>query len=217
MSKMPVWFKIIWMVPILINIAALIWFILGSTGGFQRGQDLIETVILMVCGIPSIIIVLISLTYIWQGWAPFSGMKYIVSVLFMASLLFFSYHLVEGTPTRGWLYDNVDSDPVRLTSDQKYEYRIDIINPFQRNSREQLHLKNISTGEEKNIAISIIKENKGYSGGDGNDWSWGILKPTKVPNQYELSTLDEHNRGRYGMDPRVFLIDIEEGTVQILK
>lgn len=89
MSKMPVWFKIIWMVPILINIAALIWFILGSTGGFQRGQDLIETVILMVCGIPSIIIVLISLTYIWQGWAPFSGMKYIVSVLFMASLLFF--------------------------------------------------------------------------------------------------------------------------------
>ncbi|MGG1619530.1 hypothetical protein [Paenibacillus sp. NRS-1781] len=116
------------------------------------------------------------------------------------------------------MYDEVRSDPVRLTSDQKYEYRIDLINPFQRNSREQLHLKNISTGEEKNIPISIKKENKGYStGDDGDNWAWGILKPTKVPNQYELSTLDEHNNGRYGMDPRVFLIDVEAGTVQILK
>ncbi|MEC0180524.1 hypothetical protein P4H61_03310 [Paenibacillus peoriae] len=217
MIKMPVWFKIIWMVPIFVNIAALIWFILGSTGGFQRGQDLIETVILIVCGIPSIIILLISLTYIKQGWAPFSRMKYIVSVLLMATLLFFSYQLVEGTPTRGWLYDNVDSDPVRLTSDQKYEYRIDLINPFQRNSREQLHLKNISTGVEKNIPILIRRENSGYSGGEGDNWAWGILKPTKVPNQYELSTLEEGIVGDYNMDPRVFLIDVKAGTTQIIK
>ncbi|KJD45362.1 hypothetical protein [Paenibacillus terrae] len=217
MSKMPIWFKIIWMIPILINIAAFIWFILGSTGGFQRGHDILGTAALVLFGVPSVIIVLISLTYIWQGWAPFSGIKYVVSAILMASLLFFSYYLVDGTPTRGWLYDNVDSDPVRLTSDQKYEYRIDLINPFQRNSREQLHLKNISTGEEKNIAISIRKENEGYSGGGSEDWAWGILKPTNVPNQYELSTLDEHNNGRYGMDPRVFLIDVEAGTAQILK
>lgn len=77
------------MAPIFVNAVALIWFVLGSTGGFQRGQDLIETVILVVCGIPSIIIMLISLTYIRQGWVPFSGMKYIVSVLLMATLLFF--------------------------------------------------------------------------------------------------------------------------------
>jgi hypothetical protein len=78
-------------------------------------------------------------------------------------------------------------------------------------------LKNISTGEEKNIPISIRKENSGYSGGDGDNWAWGILKPTKVPNQYELSTLDEYNNGMYGMDPRVFLIDVKAGTAQVLK
>lgn len=172
--------------------------------GFQRGHDILATATLVIFGVPSIIIVLISLTYIWQGWPPFNGVKYLVSAILMGSLLFCSYYLVDGTPTRGWLYDNVDSDPVRLTSDQKYEYRIDLINPFQRNSREQLHLKNISTGEEKNIPISIRKENSGYSGGDGDNWAWGILKPTKVPNQYELSTLDEYNNGMYGMDPRVF-------------
>ncbi|MGW8956693.1 hypothetical protein [Paenibacillus sp. NPDC055715] len=217
MNKMPVWFKIIWMVPIFVNIAALIWFVLGSTGGFQRGQDLIETVILVVCGIPSIIIVLISLMYIWQGWAPFSGTKYIVSVLLMASLLFFSYQLVEGTPTRGWLYDNVDSDPVRLTSDQKYEYRIDLINPFQRNSREQLRLKNVSTGEEMNIPIVIRKKREPYLSGSGDDWAWAILKPTEVPYRYKLSTLEEGIVGDYNIDPRVFLINVEAGTAQIIK
>ncbi|MGQ3479138.1 hypothetical protein [Paenibacillus sp. TY11] len=217
MSKMPVWFKIIWMVPIFVNIAALIWFVLGSTGGFQRQQDLIETVILMVCGIPSIIIVLISLTYIWQGWAPFSGTKYIVSVLLMVSLLFFSYHLVGATSTRGWLYDDVRSDPMRLTSDQKYEYRIDLINPFQRNSREQLHLKDVSSGMEMNIPIVIRKNREPYLSGSGDDWAWAILKPTKVPYQYKLSTLEQDNVEDYNMDSRIYLIDVEAGTAQIVK
>ncbi|MEC0233379.1 hypothetical protein P4H71_03300 [Paenibacillus kribbensis] len=217
MIKMPVWFKIIWMVPIFVNIAALIWFVLGSTGGFQRGQDLIATVILMICGIPSIIIVLISLTYIRQGWAPFSGMKYIVSVLLMATLLFFSYQLVEGTPTRGWLYDDVRSDPMRLTSDQKYEYRIDLINPFQRNSREQLHLKDVSSGMEMDIPIVIRKNREPYLSGSGDDWAWAILKPTEVQYRYKLSTLEEGIAGDYNMDPRVFLIDVKAGTAQIIK
>lgn len=45
--KMPIWFKIIWIVPILINIAALIWFIVGSTGGFQRGHDIVASAVLI--------------------------------------------------------------------------------------------------------------------------------------------------------------------------
>ncbi|MGN8228412.1 hypothetical protein [Paenibacillus polymyxa] len=215
--KMPIWFRIIWMIPIVINIAAFIWFILGSTGGFQRGHDILATATLVIFGVPSIIIVLISLTYIWQGWPPFNGVKYLVSAILMASLLFCSYYLVDGTPTRGWLYDDVRSDPVRLTSDHKYEYRIDLINPFQRNSREQLHLKNVSTGVEVDISIVIRAEKDIYSTGGSEGWDWGILKPTKVTNQYELSTLDENNNGRYGMDPRVFLIDVKAGTAQVLK
>ncbi|MMZ57822.1 hypothetical protein D1872_197750 [compost metagenome] len=87
--KMPIWIKIIWIVPILINIAALIWFILGSTGGFQRGHDIVASAVLIVFGIPSIIILLISMTHIQQGWAPFNGVKYLVSAMLMVALLFF--------------------------------------------------------------------------------------------------------------------------------
>ncbi|MGG4220498.1 hypothetical protein ABEW32_20030 [Paenibacillus jamilae] len=215
--KMPIWFKIIWIIPILINIAALIWFVVGSTGGFQRGHDIVASVTLIVFGVPSIIILLISLTHIQQGWAPFKGVKYLVSAMMMVALLFLSYYLVDSTPTQGWLYEDVDSDPLRLTSDKKYEYRIDLINPFQRNSREQLHLKNRSTGVEVDIPIVIRAERDIYSTGGSEGWAWGILKPTKVPDQYELSTLDENNNGRYGMDPRVFLIDVKAGTAQRLK
>ncbi|KAF6637385.1 hypothetical protein [Paenibacillus polymyxa] len=215
--KMPIWFKIIWIVPILINIGALIWFILGSTGGLQRGHDILATATLVIFGVPSIIIVLISLTYIWQGWAPFNGIKYIVSAILMVTLLFFSYYMVDGTPTRGWLYDDVRSDPVRLTSDHKYEYRIDLINPFQRNSREQLHLKNVSTGKEINIPIVLRKNREPYLSGSGDDWAWAILKPTEIPYKYKLSTMEEDNVENYNMDPRVFLIDVEAETAQVLK
>ncbi len=214
---MPIWFKIIWIVPILINIGALIWFILGSTGGLQRGHDILATATLVIFGVPSIIIVLISLTYIWQGWAPFNGIKYIVSAILMVTLLFFSYYMVDGTPTRGWLYDDVRSDPVRLTSDHKYEYRIDLINPFQRNSREQLHLKNVSTGKEINIPIVLRKNREPYLSGSGDDWAWAILKPTEIPYKYKLSTMEEDNVENYNMDPRVFLIDVEAETAQVLK
>ncbi|WP_155252423.1 hypothetical protein T3H97_08780 [Paenibacillus sp. LX16] len=66
-----------------------------------------------------------------------------------------------------------------------------------------LHLKNVSTGVEMDIPIVIRTERDIYSTGGSEDWAWGILKPIKVPNQYELSTLDEHNNGRY-MDLIVF-------------
>lgn len=78
-------------------------------------------------------------------------------------------------------------------------------------------MKNVSTGVEVDIPIVIRSERDIYFTGDSEGWDWGILKPTKVPNQYELSTLDENNNGRYGMDPRVFLIDVEAGNAQVLK
>lgn len=77
----------------------------------------------------------------------------------------------------------------------------------QKNSRERLYVKNISTGEEVYISIDINSiELKGISEGIRN-WAWALMEPTGVPNQYELSTTEDLR-----MPKKKFLIDINSGV-----
>lgn len=55
------------MLAILINLSGVLWFILGSTANFQRGIDLISTVILIYAGIPSILLIVMSAILLFEG------------------------------------------------------------------------------------------------------------------------------------------------------
>ncbi len=114
------------------------------------------------------------------------------------------------TPTRGWLTEIVDSDSMKITGDGKYEYQINLINLFQKNSQARLYVKNINTNEEKNIPIDIaIKKISLLSIGDVNNW----VKFERIEGSdlYLLNTTEEIR-----IEEERFVVDIETGASEKL-
>ncbi|GKU78189.1 hypothetical protein L3i20_v225860 [Paenibacillus sp. L3-i20] len=61
--------------------------------------------------------------------------------------------------TGGWLEEEVTTDSLQITSDNTYEYQLELINLFQKNSHARLYLKSTSTDEEIRIPLNIpVKE-----------------------------------------------------------
>lgn len=209
---MSTWVKIVWLFAIIVNIVSLIWFLLGSTANFQRPLDLINTVTLITVWVPSLLLVVLSTILFIKGWVA-SNFKHIGVWLILLALLFFAVPLFKGVNTEGWLYDHITSDPIKITSDGEFEYRTELINLFQKNSRERLYLRNVSTGREMYIPIDInTTEIYGIWVREGDDWMWALLSPTDVPNQYELTTTEILR-----VPKNKFLIDIGTGTSQRLE
>ncbi|MCM1988850.1 hypothetical protein [Oceanirhabdus seepicola] len=105
----------------------------------------------------------------------------------MILFLIFSVFLIQSVNTQGWLTEKITSDPLKITSDEKYEYRIDLINVYQINSRARLYIRNVSTGEEMNIAIDI-QTDKIATLMISEDIDWVIMEPSGVSDRYILYT-----------------------------
>jgi hypothetical protein len=209
---LPRWIKGIWIFATIVNAVSIIWFLLGSTANFQRSLDWVGFLTLLFIWIPSLLLVLFSSMILLKKWVPASNNKYSGLSLLIFLLLSLSAPLFEGVTIRGWLYDNVHSDPMKLTSDGKYEYQTQLINTNQKNRSERLYVRNVSTGEEMYITVDInTDELVGLSFG-GKNWAWAILEPTGVPNQYVLSTTE-----MLDMPKKKFLIDISAGVSRRLE
>ncbi len=88
---MPLWIRYIWIFSIIVNILSLVWYILESTTYFQRGLDLLSTVILIFMGIPSSLLSLGSILLLKKGWVPNGKMSY--TVLLIVILILFLYSI----------------------------------------------------------------------------------------------------------------------------
>ncbi|MBV6714161.1 hypothetical protein ACFVVQ_22730 [Paenibacillus chitinolyticus] len=207
------WLKIIWVVAIVINIVSVNWFLIGATANFQRSLDLIATVTLIFIWIPSIALTVLSIVLLKKGWMPSSSRSYVGFILGVIILLLLSVSLFRGVDTQGWLTERITSDSLKLTSDKKYEYRIDLINVFQKNSHARLYIKNVSTGEEMNIAVNI-QTNKmvsmGIEHGRTNDWV--LMERTDISGRYNLYTTKDLR-----VPSEKFEIDVETGTSRRLE
>jgi hypothetical protein len=205
---MQTWIKCIWIFATIVNTISLVWFLLGSTANFQRSLDLVGLVTLVLMWVPSLVLVLVSIKLLLNGWVPSSSISYFLFWFMIFNLLSFALPLLDGVDTRGWLYESVETDPIKLTSDGKYEYRIELINMWQKNSHERLFVRNVLTGEEKFIPVEInTDELKGISQGSHQNWAWAIMAPTDDLDHYELSTTENLR-----MTQKKFLIDVIAGT-----
>lgn len=179
--------KCIWIMAIFINLSAVLWFILGSTANFQRGIDLISTAVLIFYGVPSIILIYISVVFLFKGWPLSSWRNTLVISIIIVCLLALSPTLYKYVNTNGWLTESIRTDSLQITEDGKYEYQIELVNVFQRNSFARLYLKNISTGEEVRIPLDIpVTEIKAYLIRDVIHWV--TLMPASETNLYILHT-----------------------------
>jgi hypothetical protein len=207
---LPNWIKIPWILAIILNLVSMIWFLLGTTANFQRSLDLVGTVTLIFCWIPSLIIVYLSINALIKGSPPTNFRVLILIIV----LLILAVNLFKAVNTAGWLYDDITSDPIKTTTDGKYEYRTELVNLFQKNSRAQLFLRNVSNGQEIYIPIEInTNEIYGISYSvSEDDWMWAVLSDSNLSNLYELTTTKE-----LPVPKKTFLINIDKGTSRILK
>ncbi|WP_262679040.1 hypothetical protein [Paenibacillus sp. J5C2022] len=147
--------RIVWMIVILLSSAAVAWFILGSTANFQLGMDLVSTVIFVYFGIPSILLITLSIVLLFKGWIPPSPWYIIAVSIVILCMLSLSPTLFKYVDTSGWLDENVTTDSLQITTDNMYEYQIELINLFQKNSYARLYLRSTSTDEEIRIPLDL--------------------------------------------------------------
>lgn len=205
-------FKGIWIISVAINIASLLWLVVGSTANFQRSMDIVARYTLFSVGIFSIILITLSIFYLLKTKKQNIGISgCAIACVFSLLLLGCSYMNQDGVVDKEWFHDSVNQDPIKSTADSKYDYRLEIINRGQKNVRQQLYVKELSTKKEKYIDVHIKMEpSYGYSLGTG-DWAWAWLKSTDHVNEYILTTTME-----LGVPIQSFKININEGSAYLI-
>ncbi len=152
---MQLWLRLLLIAIIIFSTSSFVMFLLGSTAYFQRGMDIVGTTVFWGGAVPVLLFVVLFAILLIKGWTPTSGGQYAaVSIGLLVSILL-SVALIQSVSTYGWANEKIESDSVKVTVDEKYEYRIDLINLFQKNSRARLYLKDSSSGKETYIPIDI--------------------------------------------------------------
>lgn len=206
MGKASVWLRLVLIAVILFSISSVVYFLLSSTAYLQRGMDLIGTTYLVSVCIPILIGTLILTGLLINGWSPTNGKGYVKFFLGIVLIILFAATLIGSVNSNGWTKQKMESDTLKMTADGAYEYRIDLINLFQRNSRARLYLKNVDSGEESYIPVNI-KTRKLVSIGVGKVNHWVKLEPTNNSLEYILYTTQELR-----LPEERFKIDIPSGT-----
>jgi hypothetical protein len=210
-ESMPLWLKILVVIIIVFSASSFVWFLLGSTAYFQRGMDIIGTTYLVGVAVPVFIFVVLFTTLLIKGWNPTSGEQYTLITFALIISVLLSAALIQSVNTQGWAKEKIISGTLKTSADEKYEYRIDLINLFQRNSHARLYLRDVSTGQETYIPTDIqLQKIKGLA--VGKDHYWVKLEPTDNEALYILSTTKE-----LPIPEEKFNINIKAGTASRLK
>ncbi|WP_410512410.1 hypothetical protein PaeBR_20765 [Paenibacillus sp. BR2-3] len=203
---MQAWLRLLLIVVIIFSTSSFVWFLLGSTAYFQRGMDIIGTTIFWGAGIPVLLFVGLFTILLIKRWTPTSGVEYVGICVGLLLSMLLSAALIQSVSTHGWANEKIESDSIKITADEKYEYRIDLINLFQRNSHARLYLKEVGSGEEMYIPVDI-QTRKIVGLGVKKVNHWVMLEPTGNAFQYILYTTKE-----LGIPEEKFEIDIIAGT-----
>jgi len=196
------------LIPVIIfNASSFIWFLLGATAFFQRGLDIVGTSVLCFEGIPVLLFFGLFAILLIKRWTPTRRGQYISFFTGLVVSILLSVALIQSVNTYGWAEERIYSDTLKITPDQKYDYRIDIINAFQKNCYAQLYLKDVDSGKELYIPVDIqTRKIVGLVVGKVNHWV--MLEPTDNSFQrYILYTTRE-----LGIPEEKFKIDTIAGT-----
>ena len=195
--------KIIWLISIVSVSLSMLYYLIASTAFFQRNIDLIRTVVLLVVGVPAFVFIFLSVLALKNNWFPtqFVGKISLLIVIITFSLISVTAFLRFTTPY-GWIKENVLKDYTQTTIDKKYEYRLELVNLFQRNSYARIYIKNMSNDYETKISLDIPVHEKeviiggeGYTNSDLNIYGvWSELTPSDTKGIYVLTTTELFDR-----------------------
>ncbi|MBG9734185.1 hypothetical protein [Paenibacillus alvei] len=208
---MQAWLRFLLVLVILFSATSFFWFLLGATAFFQRGMDIIGTTYFFGAAIPVLLFAIVFTIILIKGWAPTSGIDYVGICIGLVLATLISAALIQSVNTHGWANEKIVSDSIKVTIDGQYEYCIDLINLFQRNSHARLYLKDLSLGKETIIPVDI-QTSKIVGLGVKKVNHWVMLEPTNTASEYILYTTEE-----LGIPEEKFEIDIRAGKSIRLK
>ncbi len=207
--------RILWLLLALAVLFAMILFVLGSTVFFQKKIDLVTSVVFMLVWIPALIFVCVSFFLLKKRWLPNSIRLQVcltICMIVIATVLISS--LVRYSNINGLFEEHVTKDVLQTTADGKYEYRLEIVNAFQKNSYVRLYVKDTASGEEVTIPLEIpmahkagITGGEGYTTSDATQYVWSKLSPLRTEFGYKLITTNVFDDAIYS-----FQIDMETKT-----
>jgi len=202
-------FDYIFIVAIVLNLGSLVWFILGASSFFMRGFDLVMTVLFMYLGVPSLLLLIISMILLYRNKnrsRKLTIIKFILSIIFMI----LAYNLYNSVDNYGWLQTRIHSESIKLSEDNKYEYKIELVNMFQKNSFARLYMKNVQTEEIVYISLDVdTRHIGGFSMDQVNNW--GNLIATQVEDQYILYTNE-----KFPFPVGSYLVDVKRNSSEKL-
>jgi len=100
--------------------------------------------------------------------------------------------------------DFIHSDTLRPTDDGLFEYRLDLINLFQRNARARLFVRDLTTGEEMYIPLRISVRGVGVISTPGGNFLRARMVQGELDGQYILRIPAGAPHRRTLIDGRVF-------------
>ena len=204
--------KLIWILALSVSVITLLWFLLGITGNFQRmSGGLGMIVILPAIWAPAVIFTIISTILLKKHWYCVEN-KGSVGLILAIVAVSVGILLAPMVDIRGWLVPKIDIEKLKTTSDSQYEYQVELINKFQKNSSMRLYVKNASTLKE--VRIPLDYNTRDISGFSGDGWgesgktypNWSTMEETDDPVKYILIVYGFHELSTK------FEIDVEVGT-----
>ncbi|MDR2547732.1 MAG: hypothetical protein LBC96_09570 [Lachnospiraceae bacterium] len=152
--------KIIWIIAIVVALGTLSYFLIASTAFFSRSTGTEWGYYFLVIGSSATILIIISIVCLTVGWMP---QKFFSQIVLLVSIIFITFMTIYIAPLpidpEGWLTDRVSTlGFMQTTDDGKYEYNLEIINAYQRNSHARLHVRDTATDEEVRIPLNMRNE-----------------------------------------------------------
>lgn len=205
------WLRGILLLLFLLCSSSFFWFVYNATAHFQRGMDLIGTFILVGGGLPILLLAVMFITLLVKGWTPKNSSGYVGICIGAVLSIVLGAALMNSVSEYEWAKVKIKSDTLKITADGLYEYRIDLINLFQRNSNSRLYVKDRKTKQEKFLQVDI-RTNKIGALGVSEHNHWVHLEPANHVGRYILNTTKD-----LGIAEEKFEVDLVKGTLRRLE
>ena len=157
--------KMVWIGATSVLSLSVLCFLLGTTIFFKPGIGLGMIIYYIFMWTPALIISAASWVLLKRGWEP-SGQMLVVGLVLLTA--FFSFFLFREARISGWMREDIKRDWVQITSDGKYEYRVEVVNLHRFYNRVKLHLVDLSTNEAVSIPLLKRKGEFARISGEGN-------------------------------------------------
>ncbi|MFD1883909.1 hypothetical protein [Paenibacillus wenxiniae] len=199
---MKLWLRTLTIFIMIEGLVSVLWFVLGVTAYFQRGMDLIATAYLGGLAVPMLLLSFLFAYLLSKKWTPRDKEQRMLLYTTCVINMLFSVVLVSSLYTNGWTNTHSERDTLKVTDDQKYEYQIELVNLFQRNSYARLHLRNVQSDARSSIRVDM-HSNEIVALGVSNINNWVELKSTTSSEKYILRTTAD-----LGIPEESFIIDV---------